>query len=509
MLKTMIKSRYKIIAINSIETERVISLVTDTVKELNRELKEAKSAPPDLESKGYELKVWDPIEGVNGNHSNYLDILRHIASDTEPNIYLLTNFHRFIDERFNLPLMITYFRNIANSDSFATCIMQGSFNLPEEISQYCGLIDIPLPTQEELLELIEHITKNNNIKITKSKCKQAAEYLTGLTKYEADLAFRTVLVQGKGKLNLNTLQKLKAEKVRKNGMIEYLAPQDTINDLGGLHAFREWAMMSAKVFNNRAEAIAKKVPVPKGMLLAGVPGTGKTLSCKILANLFNVPLLRVDVGSLFASRLGETEENTRRVLKEIEAQAPAIVMIDEAEKALSGVGSSDSTDAGTTARVIGSFLYFMQETEAPVFFAFTVNNVHALPPELERKGRIDELWFVDLPLKTEREEIIKIHMNKLKLDVKTFSLKKIVAATEGYTGAEIENVLKQAKVKGFYKESDVTTEDILEICDVTVPLSISRKEEIEALRQWGTTRARVANFIPKKSKTKNTKMVLT
>jgi len=507
MLKTMIKSRYKIILINSIETERITEIVKNTVKELNEELKKSKVVPPDLAEKGYSLKIWNSIDGVNGECSNHMDILRHIAADNEPHIYLLTNFHWYLTERFNLPLITTYLRKIASSDSFTICIMQGNFNLPEEISQYCGMIDIPFPTQEELLKIVEDIVKNNKVKISKAKCKQAAEYLTGLTMHEANLAFKTALVQGKGKLDLNLLQKLKAEKVRKNGMIEYLSPEDTIDDLGGLHAFRHWAVMAAKVFNNRAKAIAEKVPVPKGMLLAGVPGTGKTLSCKILANLFNVPLLRVDVGSLFGPRLGETEENTRRVLKEIEAQAPVVVMIDEAEKAFSGMGSSDFTDAGTTARVIGSFLYFMQETTAPIFFAFTVNNVHALPPELERKGRIDELWFVDLPKKIEREEIIKIHMKKLRLEVKTFSLDKIVKVTEGFTGAEIENVLKQSKVKAFYEERDVTTQDILEICDVTVPLSISRKEEIEELRKWGTTRARIANQVPKVSK--STKVLLT
>ena len=509
MLQTMIQSHYKIIVINSIETERVINLVTDTVRELNKKLKKRANVPETLEETGYKLKIWDCISGINGEHSNYLDILRHISQDNNPNIYLLTNFHKFIDERYNLPAMITYFRAIANSDSFATCIMQGDFDLPEELAQYCGVIDIPLPTKKELIEMINEIIEENNLKISKPKRELAAEYLTGLTKYEANLAFRTAVVQGKGKIDPKLLQTLKAEKVRKNGMIEYLSPEDTIEDLGGLHSFRKWAMMAAKVFKNRAEAIAKKVPVPRGILLAGVPGTGKTLSCKILANLFNVPLLRIDIGKLFASRLGATEENTRRLLKEIEAQAPAIAMIDEAEKSFSGLGSSDTVDAGTTARVISSFLYFMQENKAPVFFAFTVNNVHALPPELERKGRIDELWFVDLPNGKEREEIAKIHMRKLDLDVKTFSLKKIVSATEGFTGAEIENVLKQGKIKAFYEEKELTTKDVLEICEVTVPLSISRKNEIEELRKWGSTRARIANLIDEEAMKKVMKLVIT
>ena len=493
MLDLLIKSHCNIIILNTVETDRALRWVREQVTLLNRRLEELSVKPEGLEG-GYTLKEWNPIDGIGGGqYSNYTDILRAILQESQPCVYFLANYHRFLREPFNIPALIQYFREIYKMEKFVHVVLQGEFNLIPEIAQYCQVIDMPLPSKDEILKTLKDITESEGLKIKKASLERSAEYLSGLTESEIKMIFKTAIVQKKGKVDPHLIQRLKAEKVKKGGLVEYIAPNETMDDLGGLGNLRKWAMMVAKVFTHREEAIKKKVPVPKGMLLAGVPGTGKTLSCKIIANLFQVPLLRVDVGKLFNSRLGETEANTRKVLKEIEAQAPAVVMIDEAEKAFSGLSSSDLSDAGTTARVISSFLYFMQENTAPLFFAFTVNNVLALPPELERRGRIDEIWFVDLPSAQERIEIIKVHLRKVGLDVKTFSLQEIAKATKGFTGAEIETVIKQAKLKGFYEGKDVTTEDIIGICKETVPLSVSRSEEIQALREWGRSRARLAN----------------
>jgi len=504
MLELLIRSQCNVIVLNTIETDRAFRYVSDQVNILNQKLSEMQVKPEGLED-GYEVLVWNPIDGIGGGqYSNYIDILRSVLDAPRPTVYFLSNYHFFIREQFNLPAILHYIKEISKQERFVHVVLQGEFNLPAEIAQYCQMIDIPLPSKEEIFEILSNINEAEGFNIKKSSLQRSAEYLSGLTQSEVEMIFRTAIAQKKGKVDPDLLQKLKAEKVKKEGLIEYIAPNETMNDLGGLGNLREWALMVAKVFTHREEAIRKKVPVPKGMLLAGVPGTGKTLSCKIIANLFKVPLLRVDIGKLFASRLGETESNTRKVLKEIEAQAPAVVMIDEAEKAFSGLGSSDMTDAGTTARVISSFLYFMQENNAPLFFAFTVNNVLALPPELERRGRIDELWFVDLPSQQERMEIIKVHLKKLGLDVKTFSLQKIIEKTKSFTGAEIETIIKQAKLKAFYEDRKTNTKDICEMAEKTVPLAVSRREEIEAIREWGKTRARLANSVIKQEFVKRT-----
>ncbi len=507
MLELLIRSQCKIIVLNTIETERAIEYVKEQVGILNKKLKESSRIE---ELSEYQLKIWDVVDGLgNREYTNYTGILRHIAEEEdEPTIYLLLNYHRFIREELNIPMIISLIRKIANSSKFVHVVLQGEFNLPPEISQYCQVIDIPLPSKNEIFNLLKEICKREELKVRKVLLEECAEYLSGLTLIEAQKMFEIAIVKGKGKIDPQLIQRLKAEKVKKEGLIEYITPQEKINDLGGLYNLRQWAIMVSKVFKNREQAIKKRVRAPKGMLLAGVPGTGKTLSCKILANLFQIPLLRVDIGKLFNSRLGETEANTRKVLKEIEAQAPAVIMIDEAEKAFSGLSSSDSSDAGTTARVISSFLYFMQENTAPLFFAFTVNNVLALPPELERRGRIDEIWFVDLPAPNERKEIAKIHLRKVGEKPEIFDLDKIAEATKGFTGAEIETAIKQAKLKAFYEDRDMNDNDILEAIEETIPLSVSRKEEIEALREWGKTRARLANSSTTKKKSANKKVLL-
>jgi SpoVK/Ycf46/Vps4 family AAA+-type ATPase len=237
------------------------------------------------------------------------------------------------------------------------------------------------------------------------------------------------------------------------------------------------------------------LPAPKGVLMLGVQGCGKSLSAKAIAGLWKLPLLRMDVGKIFGGIVGQSEENIRKAIRIAESTAPNVVWIDEMEKGFSGTQSSGISDGGTTARVFGTFISWLADKTAPCFVVATANDVSALPPELLRKGRFDEIFFVDLPAEEERKEIFSIHLSKRKRDPANFDLAKLAEATSGFSGAEIEQAIISALYDAFDVGREVTTEDILATCKQSVPLSMTMKERIDILREWAATRARPASSI--------------
>jgi SpoVK/Ycf46/Vps4 family AAA+-type ATPase len=296
------------------------------------------------------------------------------------------------------------------------------------------------------------------------------------------------------KIDETTIPMMLAEKkqiIRKSGVLEYFSPEETFHEIGGIATLKRWLAQREKAFTEDARKFG--LPVPKGLLLVGVQGCGKSLTAKAVASQWKLPLLRFDIGKVFSGLVGSSEENIRKAIKLAESVAPCILWIDEIEKGFSGSSSSNFSDAGTAARVFGTFLTWMQEKEKSVFVMATANDITLLPPELLRKGRFDEIFFVDLPGPYERQEIFRIHLKKRHRAPQNFDIETLCLHSEGFSGAEIEQVIISALYDAFEHDRPLTTPDILHSLQETVPLSQTMSERISALRTWAETRARRAS----------------
>ncbi len=320
--------------------------------------------------------------------------------------------------------------------------------------------------------------------------ERVVESALGLTLVEAENVFSKSAVRTHT-FDLETILEEKKQIIRKSGLLEYYEHREEFSDVGGMEILKDWLVKRRAAFGARARDFG--LPLPKGILLIGVPGTGKSLTAKAVGALWQMPLLRLDVGKIFAGLVGSSEENVRTVIKTAEAIAPAILWIDELEKGFSGTGSSGQTDGGTTSRVFSTFLTWLQEKSTPVFVIATANNVHQLPPELLRKGRFDEIFFCDLPDREDRRSIIDIHLRKKKRDPGQFEMDKLVDATTDYSGAELEQAVIAALYDAFDTGGDLTTESLLKTFGELVPLAITMRENIDSMRDWARTRARMAS----------------
>nr|WP_239582826.1 AAA family ATPase [Bacillus tianshenii] len=274
-------------------------------------------------------------------------------------------------------------------------------------------------------------------------------------------------------------------------MLEYYHPNESLSNIGGLDNLKDWIEERGNAYSQEAREYG--LNLPKGVLLLGVPGCGKSLTAKAISRSWNFPLLRFDLGKVFGGLVGESERNIREALDVAKAISPCILWIDEIEKGLSGVQSSGSSDGGTTSRVFGTFLTWMQEKKEPVFVIATANNIGLMPPELLRKGRFDEIFFVDLPTVEERMNIYEIHINNKGRNPREFDLEQIATKSFGFSGAEIEEVLNESLFRAFNQGRDVTTEDILYSIGQICPLSKTMSETITGLRKWASARARLAS----------------
>ena len=315
----------------------------------------------------------------------------------------------------------------------------------------------------------------------------------GLTWSEAENVFAKIIVTD-GRLTADDVHAVFAEKqqiIRKSGLLEFYDNSERMENVGGLDVLKEWLRKRVRAFGDEARAFG--LPEPKGILLVGVQGCGKSLVARSVANAWRLPLLRLDVGRLFASLVGSSEENLRQAIRVAESISPVVLWVDEIEKGFSGVGSSNVSDAGTAARVFGSFITWLQEKQKPVFVIATANDVSQLPPELVRKGRFDEIFFVDLPSAQERVDIWRIHLIKRNRDPGQFDLGVLAMASEGLSGSEIE----QAVIAGLYEAFDrgrpLEMSDLLDVLQETVPLSRMMDDQIEGLRAWARQRARAAS----------------
>jgi AAA+ superfamily predicted ATPase len=410
-----------------------------------------------------------------------------------PAVFVLKDYH----EAWNNPTIKRKLRSVSQRLKFTkkTIIVTAPLcKIPDELKDETILVEYPLPNVEELENVLSNLTQAPGIKVNltplgREKLLQAA---LGLTAAQSQRVFAKAIVKN-GVLDERDIDLVTEEKkqiVRESEALEFYSATETPDDVGGLGVLKEWLRMRERAFTHEARRYG--LPSPKGIALIGIPGTGKSLTAKMIGGLWRLPLIRLDVGALFGSLVGESEERVRKALNLAETLAPCIMWIDEMEKALAHGG----LDSGTSTRVFGTILTWMQEKTSPVFVVATANDISSLPPELLRRGRFDEVFFLDLPTAEERTEIFSVHLRKRGRIPQDYDLPKLAAACEGYVGSEIEQAIIDAMYIGFNDhQREFNTQDILDSIHRQVPLSVSQRENIETLRDWlREGRAQSASF---------------
>lgn len=493
-LETLIRARYPLLYIVSWEEQRVTAEVTRIATKLGKGVFEW-SVNTGLVASGTSLQAKKNRDTATQDPLVAMDkAVEHV----DPALYVFKDFHPFLKGQ-NMSV-IRKMREVAFSlkSTFKTIILVSPMiEMPHELEKDLTLIDFDLPKQQHFKALLERIleeVKDNpklSIKITPALKEQIVHALLGLTLNEAENVLARALVQDRG-LSEQSLEVINHEKkqiIRKNGLLEYYDAKESMDSVGGLDQLKDWLLKRKIVFTNQARDFG--LPAPRGILLLGVQGCGKSLMAKTISTLWKLPMLRFDVGRVFGSLVGSSEQNMRMAIQIAESVSPIIFWIDEIDKAFRGSRGS-STDSGTSSRVFSTFLTWMSEKKHPVFVVATANDVTSLPPELLRKGRFDEIFFVDLPSQQEREAIFRIHLTRRKLNPQNFDLSQLSSEASGFSGAEIEEAIVSSMFDAFYEKQPLSTERLLASIGQTVPLSKIMSEDVETLRQWASNRARSA-----------------
>jgi ATP-dependent 26S proteasome regulatory subunit len=497
-IKDMLKANYPLLYLATSEYGRALQKLRRIAYELD-----------------YAFHTWDNVDGLQNHFKNqnnrlekvekhqahqetkdYQALLEYIKRDTESGsstkeIYVVEDFHKY----FKDDKVIVYLRkltNILKSYDKHLVLMSPFLKLPDELEKYVTILNVPLPDRDDLKTRLSTISGSENINPDLEK--YLIDSALGMTDMEADLAFRLA----KEKVGLNSKEATriianeKEQIIKKSGILDYYQVNEELEkSVGGLNNLKTWLKQRSKAFERKAKNFGLKEP--KGILLLGVPGCGKSLTAKCVATEWKQPLLRLDIGKVFQAEVGSSENNIRMAIATAEAVAPCVLWIDEIEKGLS-VGSGEK-DGGTNSRVFSTILTWMQEKTKPVFVVATANNISDLPPELLRKGRFDEIFFVDLPSKEERSNIFQIHLAKYGQRNIT-DLSTLAEKSKYFNGAEIEECVKEAMFLSYVENTDNTQISIRHLekaIEQIMPLAQTMKNKIDGLREWAVTRARPAS----------------
>jgi SpoVK/Ycf46/Vps4 family AAA+-type ATPase len=483
-LSLTLRARYPIVYIPSHEEERAEAVITAIAKSLSRG-----------------VYIWDFVDGYQGNPTdagvgkrNPLQALELVEKVAQGAVFILRDFDRFLDD----VAIARKLRNLARrlkGEPQNIIILASQVNIPDHLSEVITILEFPLPETTEIRQEIQQMIAGTN---DKSQLESSA--LDELVRSSQGLSLdrlRRVLAKAiaeNGSLRADDVDLILEEKrqsIRQTQILDFYPSTTEINDIGGLDNLKEWLLRRGGSFSERARQYG--LPHPRGLLLAGIQGTGKSLTAKAISHHWHLPLLRLDVGRLFAGLVGESESRTRQMIQLAEALAPCVLWIDEIDKAFSGADSRG--DSGTTSRVFGTFLTWMAEKTSPVFIVATANNIRQLPPELLRKGRFDEVFFVGLPNQTERQQIFNVHLSKFRPhNLRAYDVDRLAYETPDFSGAEIEQAIIEAMHIGFSQDRDFTTDDILEAASQIVPLAQTAQTEIQVLQEWATSgKARLAS----------------
>ncbi len=490
-LDTLIRARYPLIYLVTWEEQRVDSLVADIAKAHGKDLVEWTA------TKGLRA-LSGTMKGPQGEETrDPIAALHAIARMPSPTIVLLKDFHRHLEE----PVTVRALREVgfALKSAFTTAVIVApTLKIPDELEKDVSVIDVPLPGKADLMQLLKDIvrvvTKNKRavVELNREQADALVSAAHGLTLAEAENAFAKAIAQD-ARLDGNDVRLMIEEKsqvVRKSGLLEYFATDQTLAEVGGLPHLKRWLDRRRTAFSEDARAFG--LPEPKGLMLLGVQGCGKSLTAKAIATSWRLPLVRLDMGRMYSGYIGASEENLRRAIRVVESLAPVVLWVDEIEKGLAGSTGSQG-DSGVSARVFATLLTWLQEKTAPVFVVCTANRIDSLPPELLRKGRFDEIFFIDLPNELERADIFRIQLTKRGRDPKHFPLDQFVKASVNFSGAEIEQAIVSAMYDAFADRVDLAADHVLQAMAETLPLAVTMAEDVARLRDWARQRTRPAS----------------
>ncbi len=483
--KLLLRARYPLIYIPTYEEERVETAIREeATNQGNRP-----------------VYVWDFVDGYQGNPNDVgfakrnplqaLEFLEKLPASA-PAVLILRDYHRFLDD----VAIARKLRNLAQllkSQPKNIVLLSPRLTIPDDLMEVLTVVEFPLPVATEIKTEIERLLSSTHNSL-------AGKFLDDLVRSCQGLSMeriRRVLaraIASHGELQPEDVDLVLAEKrqtIRQTQILDFYPATEQISDIGGLDHLKDWLIRRGGSFTERARQYG--LPHPRGLMLVGIQGTGKSLTAKAIAHHWHLPLLRLDVGRLFGGLVGESESRTRQMIQVAEALAPCILWIDEIDKAFSGLGSKG--DAGTTSRVFGTFINWLAEKTSPVFVVATANDIQALPPEMLRKGRFDEIFFVGLPTQEERKAIFNVHLSRLRPhNLKNYDIERLAYETPDFSGAEIEQTLIEAMHLGFSQNRDFTTDDILEAASQIIPLARTAVEQIQQLQEWAAAgRARLAS----------------
>lgn len=430
--------------------------------------------------------------GTQKFNADPTDLLRHIKTTDQEGIYVLCDFHPFLNDA---PINVRLIKEIAmefESSRQTLVLVSHGLAIPPEFQRYCASFSLRLPGRNQLANLIaQEITdaqsQGMQLTVDPGAVDQLADNLRGVTLDDARRLIHNAIVDDEAltQADLDKVNHAKFQLMNMDGVLRYEYDTRSFADIAGLNALKDWLKLRSPDVRAQTGANHTSLTPPKGIMLLGVQGCGKSLAAKAVAGIWRRPLLRLDMAALYNKYIGETEKNLKQALDLADLMSPCVLWVDEIEKGISG----GSGDEGTSKRILGTLLTWMAERKSDVFLVATANDIQALPPELIRKGRLDEIFFVDLPDSDSREKILEIHLARRQLSPQQFDLKQLAAASEGFSGAELEQVVISALYASADKDTGLNQNRLLDELAATRPIAVIMAERIASLRQWAANRA--------------------
>jgi AAA+ superfamily predicted ATPase len=481
----LLRARYPLIYIPTLEEERLEAAIAHSAKHQGNRA----------------VYTWDFVDGYQGNLNDAgfgkrnplqaLEFLDKLPAGA-PAIFVLRDFHRFLDD-ISISRKLRNLARSLKSQPKNIVILSPQVTIPDELGEVLTILDFPLPNATEIRAEIERLLTTLGQTLDGRLLDELVRSCQGLSieRIRRVLARAIATHSELRSEDIDLILEEKRQTIRQTQILDFYPTTANISDIGGLDNLKDWLLRRGGAFSEKARQYG--LPHPRGLLLVGIQGTGKSLTAKAIAHHWHLPLLRLDVGRLFAGLVGESESRTRQMIQLAEALAPCVLWIDEIDKAFSGVDGRG--DAGTTSRVFGTFITWLAEKTSPVFVVATANNIQTLPPEMLRKGRFDEIFFVGLPSQAERRAIFEVHLARLRPSaLKQYDLDRLAYETPDFSGAEIEQTIIEAMHIGFSQNRDFMTDDILEAASQIVPLARTAQAQIHFLQEWAAAgKARMAS----------------
>jgi ATP-dependent 26S proteasome regulatory subunit len=484
-LALFLKARYPIIYINTIEEDRVEYVIRKNVKtNLNRS-----------------IYTWDFVDGYTNNPNNEgfakrnplqaLELVERLNAET-PALFLLKDFNRFLTD-LSISRKLRNISRILKLQPKTIIIIGSDLTIPKELQDLVTVLEFQLPLEDEINQELSRLVNSLNIKIDSQLFENLTRACQGLSLERIRRVLSKIIATYKT-IDDNSIAVLLSEKkqiISQTEILEYYSVSERITNLGGLDNLKDWLKKRKTAFSIQASNYG--LPTPRGLLLIGIQGTGKSLTAKAIANEWQLPLLKLDVGKLFGGIVGESESRLRQMINVSETISPCILWIDEIDKAFTNTESKG--DSGTSNRVLATFISWLSEKNRPVFVIATANNIDLLPLEIIRKGRFDEIFFLDLPKLEEREEIFKIHLQEFRPNTwESFDYSKLAQASEAFSGAEIRQSIIEGMYHAFYEKREFTTDDICFALQELIPLAHLESDQMVRLQNWASSgRIRLAS----------------